>query len=160
MSWHGTRSPNWIALLNERGFIIPGRSRCHWLWAVEKLCHDWTGSWRGRGHCDRHGHHREVQPQQTVPLQTIWRYGQYHLCSSVLFGTYEVDGVDKSGIYRLNLIYQLNKIFPSSASYGFPVHCTCFWVHLSNCCWCIMSWHNNWWRKQNAWGHNGSLLLY
>lgn len=38
----------------------------------------------GRGHCDRYGHDREVQPQQTVPLQTLGCYGQYQF--GVLIG--------------------------------------------------------------------------
>lgn len=76
----------WVKLLySMRCFILPGGGRGNWLWAAEKLCHGRTGSWRGRGHRDRHGHHWEVKPQQTVPLQTIWCHSQYHLFSSSLW---------------------------------------------------------------------------
>lgn len=92
--WMVSSLGTWRTLLTVWPIIIPGWSWCNWLWAVEKLCHDWTGWWRGWGHCDRHGHHWKVQPQQTVPLQALRCHGQYLcVCSALSLCKYEAVGI-------------------------------------------------------------------
>lgn len=51
------------------GSALAGGSRCHWLRAAEKLCHDGDGSRAGgQPHHHRHGHRRPLQPPSAAPL--------------------------------------------------------------------------------------------
>lgn len=43
----------------------------YWLRAVKELRDDWRRRRRRPRHRHRHGPHREVQPQQAVPLQAL-----------------------------------------------------------------------------------------
>lgn len=72
---------------------LPGGSWCHRVRVDEEFCHDWIGQRGRRGHCDRYGHHREVQPQQTVPLQTLGRHGMsQHVPSGTCGGEWKRQG--------------------------------------------------------------------